>query len=75
MLALDAKKISDNSARMGRPPLGAKAEDTKPLLVRMDAAMRARLKAALRPGEKEAALVRDAIVAELQARERDDSAV
>lgn len=66
---LAQKQISDSPARMGRPPLGQKADDTKPTPVRLEASMRARIAAVLAPGEKLAAFMRTAAEAELQRRE------
>lgn len=69
MMHLAEKEIPDTRPRMGRKPLGESASDTTPTPVRLEAGMRARIKAVLRPGEKLAAFMRTAAEAELHRRE------
>lgn len=68
MSGLAEKKISVIPAPVGRPPLGKSAKDTKPVLIRFDAAMRAKIDAALRPAEPLAAFIREAVERELKRR-------
>ncbi|WP_259384486.1 YlcI/YnfO family protein [Bacillus thuringiensis] len=68
MHVLAEKEIPVMEPRMGRPPLGKNADDTKPTPVRFEAQMRARIMAALRPGESFAAFLRDAAERELKRR-------
>lgn len=68
MLNLAEKKIPVIGARMGRPPLGKNAEDTKPTPIRFEAVMRARIDAA-RGEQKFAAFIREAVERELKRRE------
>jgi hypothetical protein len=70
MRGLAKKEITVIAAPVGRPPLGKSAGDTKPTLVRFEADTLARIDAACRPGEKRAALIRDAVEKELERRKR-----
>ena len=64
------KEISVSPARMGRPPLGKKAEDTKPIPVRLDISMRARINSLVEHGESVAAFIRQAVEREIERREK-----
>lgn len=56
--------VSNSSKRMGRPPLNVRATQ-----VRLGAAVRARIDAVLKPKEKMAAFIREAVERELKRRE------
>lgn len=57
---LAAKEIPDSGPRMGRRPLGKSADDTKATLVRLEEAMRDRIKA-VRGDRSMAKFIREAV--------------
>jgi hypothetical protein len=67
MQVLAEKGIPDTAARMGRPPLGKTAQDTKPTPIRFEAGMRARIDQA-RGDQKFAEFIREAVERELKRR-------
>ena len=65
---MDSQVQAPVCGRMGRPPLGESADDTKKVHVRMDADLRARVETA-RGDQKMAEFIREAVERELQRRE------
>lgn len=68
-MGLGDKELSVSPARMGRPPLGPKADDTKATLVRFEAETLARIDAAAGPN-KRAIFIREAVERELERRSK-----
>jgi hypothetical protein len=68
-MQLVEKEISDSGARMGRPPLGSLAKDTKPTLVRFEAETLAAIDAVAGPN-KRAIFIREAVERELERRSK-----
>lgn len=60
--------VSDSAPRMGRPPLGSKADDTKATIVRFEAEMRAKITAA-KGNQSMSAFIREAVERELERRQ------